>query len=599
MKARDLKDRYLNFFKKIGHSVIPSAPLVPENDPTVLFTTAGMHPLVPYLLGEPHPAGKRLVSVQKSFRTVDIDEVGDTTHHTFFEMLGNWSLGDYWKKEAIGWSYDFLVNELSLSPERIWVTCFSGDKDAPQDTVSAEIWKSLGISEKRIFFYGKKDNWWGPAGETGPCGPDSEMFYDATGKAHGPGCKPGDNCGRFFEIWNDVFMEYNKTKDGKYEPLKQKNVDTGMGVERTTAVLSGYGDDYKVEDLWADILSAIEKATKSKYEGNEKAHRVIADHLRAAIFLISDGVTPSNKERGYVLRRLVRRAVRYGRLLGVKEPFSTQISEAAIESYKNDYPDLEKNAVHIREVLNEEEVKFFSTIERGLREIEKTESLDGKSAFFLYETYGFPLELTEEIAKEQGQKINKEVFEKEFEKHKKLSRTASAGMFKGGLADASSEVIKLHTATHLLHQALRRVLGKGVEQKGSNITAERLRFDFSYPQKLTDGEMKQIEDLINQQIKNNLPVTFETKLLKEAVEEEALAFFGEKYGEKVKVYTIGPLTPAGRSGQQSWFSKEVCGGPHVKNTREIGHVRIKKQEKIGSGQLRIYAVIDQIPSTEF
>lgn len=584
MKASELKDKYLNFFKNRGHAVIPSASLVPENDPTVLFTTAGMHPLVPYLLGEPHPAGKRLVSIQKSFRTVDIDEVGDTSHHTFFEMLGNWSLGDYWKKEAIEWSYEFLTKELGLDPKKLWATCFSGDKDAPRDSESAEIWKSLGIPDEKIFFYGKNDNWWGPAGDTGPCGPDTEMFYDTTAKAHGPDCKPGDNCGRFFEIWNDVFMEYNKTKDGKYEPLQQKNVDTGMGVERTTAVLSGYGDDYKVKDLWGEILSAIEIVTNSEYLGNEKAHRVIADHLRAAVFLISDGVTPSNKERGYILRRLIRRAVRFGRLLGKKEPFSNQISKAVITTYQDNYPELEKNSAHIQDVLSQEEEKFFSTLERGLREIEKMGSLDGKSAFFLYETYGFPLELTEEIARESGQKIDKKTFEKEFEKHKQLSRTASAGMFKGGLADASEEVIKLHTTTHLLHSALRKVLGKGVEQKGSNITKERLRFDFSFGQKLTSEQIGKIENLINEQIKKGLPVTFETKSLKEALEEGALAFFGEKYGEKVKVYTVGD--PKG-----DWFSKEVCGGPHVKNTSEIGHVRIKKQEKTGAGLMRIYAVV--------
>ena len=585
MTAKDLKQKFLNFFKEKGHEIIPSAPLVPENDPTVLFTTAGMHPLVPYLLGEPHPAGKRLASLQKSFRTVDIDEVGDTSHHTFFEMLGNWSLGDYWKKEAIEWSYEFLVNVLSLDPKRLWVACFGGDSDAPKDAESAEIWRSLGIPDSRIFFYGKKDNWWGPAGETGPCGPDTEMFYDTTGKTHGKNCKPGDNCGRFFEIWNDVFMEYYKTKEGKFEPLKQKNVDTGMGVERTTAVLSGLDDDYKVEDLWGDILSAIQAETKTKYEGNEKAHRIIADHLRAATFLISDGVVPSNKERGYVLRRLIRRAVRYGRLLGVREPFSTQILSAVIKNYKENYPDLETNIGNIQAVVKEEEEKFFTTLERGLREIDKLGKLDGKNAFFLYETYGFPLELTEEIAKEQGQKIDKGVFEKEFENHKKLSRTASSGMFKGGLADHSEEVKKLHTVTHLLHAALRKVLGEKVEQKGSNITAERLRLDFSHPKKLTESEIKKVQDLINEQVKRNLPVTFETKTLKEALDAGALAFFGEKYGERVKVYTIGD--PNGE-----WFSKEVCGGPHVKSTGEIGRVRIKKQEKIGAGLMRIYAILE-------
>ena len=580
MNARDLKQKYLDFFKNKGHAIIPSAPLVPENDPTVLFTTAGMHPLVPYLLGESHPQGKRLVSIQKSFRTVDIDEVGDGTHHTFFEMLGNWSLGDYWKREAIYWSYEFLTEELSLDSKRLWVTCFAGDSDAPRDTESAEIWKNVGIPDARIFFYGKKDNWWGPAGATGPCGPDTEMFYDTTGKAHGKNCIPGDNCGRFFEIWNDVFMEYEKTKEAKFEPLKQKNVDTGMGVERTTAVLSGFDDDYKVEDLWGNILSAIQAETKTKYEGNEKAHRVIADHIRAATFVISDGVIPSNKERGYVLRRLIRRATRYGRILGVDIKFLTKVAKAVVETYKDNYPELEEKSSDIIRVFEEEEEKFLATISKGLREIEKLGKLDGSKAFFLYETYGFPLELSEEIAKERGQKIDRNIFEKQFEKHKKLSQTASSGMFKGGLADASEEVVKLHTATHLLHTSLRKVLGEGVSQKGSNITAERLRFDFSHTKKLSDEEIGKVEDLINEQIKKNLVVTFATKSLKEALDEGALAFFGEKYGEKVKVYSIGS------------FSREVCGGPHVKNTSEIGRVRIKRQEKIGSDLIRIYAVIE-------
>ena len=585
MKARDLKKKYLDFFEERGHAIIPSAPLVPENDPTVLFTTAGMHPLVPYLLGEAHPQGKRLVSVQKSFRTVDIDEIGDTTHHTFFEMLGNWSLGDYWKKEAIEWSYEFLTKELSLDPKRLWVTCFAGNKDAPKDTESAEGWKSSGIPDKRIFFYGKEENWWGPAGETGPCGPDTEMFYDTTGKPHGSSCKPGDNCGRFFEIWNDVFMQYNKTKESKYEPLKQKNVDTGMGVDRTTAVLSGMDDDYKVSDLWGNILTAIEDSTKSKYKGNEEAHRVIADHVRASVFVIADGVAPSNKERGYVLRRLIRRAVRFGKVLGVEKPFLNTIAETVIKTYKDDYPELGKNSSLISEVIKDEENKFQKTLAKGLREIEKLGSLDGKKAFFLYESYGFPLELTEEIATDRGQKIDKKQFEREFEKHKKKSRTASSGMFKGGLADHSEEVRRLHTTTHLLHAALRKILGEGVEQKGSNITRERLRFDFSHPQKLTDNEIDKVEDLINQQIKKDLQVTSETKTLKEALDEGALAFFGETYPEKVSVYTIG------KDPSKDWISKEVCGGPHVGRTGEISGVKITRQEKVGAGIVRIYASI--------
>ncbi len=589
MKAKVLKQKYLNFFKKRGHAIIPSVPLVPENDPTVLFITAGMHPLVPFLLGEPHPAGKRLVNNQVCLRTNDIDEVGDTTHHTFFEMLGNWSLGDYWKSQAIEWSYEFLTIELRLEPNRIWVTCFEGDRDAPKDTESAEIWMKLGIPKNRIFFYGKKENWWGPAGKTGPCGPDTEMFYDVTGKSHGSDCKPGDNCGRFFEIWNDVFMQYNKTKDGKYQALKQKNVDTGMGVERTVAVLSGFDDDYKVPDLWGKIMLAIETSTKTKYEGNEKAHRIIADHVRAATFAIADGVVPSNKDRGYVIRRLIRRAVRFGKVLGVERPYLVQVSKAVKEIYKDDYPEVEKKWSNIKEAFEEEESKFLSTLARGLKEIEKLGDLDGKKAFFLYETYGFPLELTEEIAKERKQKVDKKVFEQEFEKHRKLSRTASAGMFKGGLADHSEEVKKLHTATHLLHTALRKLLGEHVTQKGSNITSERLRFDFSHQEKLSDEEVKKVEKLINKQIKKDLPVTFETKTLREALDEGALAFFEEKYDQKVKVYTIGD--PSASSGLPP-FSREVCGGPHVSRTSEIGSVKIKKQEKVGTGIMRIYAVVD-------
>jgi alanyl-tRNA synthetase len=566
MTSRDLIKKYLAFFERRDHKIIPSAPLIPENDPTVLFTTAGMHPLIPYLLGETHPAGKRLANVQICLRTDDIDEVGDSFHHTFFEMLGNWSLGDYWKKEAISWSYEFLTKELCLNKDRLWVTCFEGDKDAPKDTETAEIWEGLGIPKERIIFLPKKDNWWGPAGETGPCGPDTEMFYDTTGKAHGSDCRPGDNCGRFSEIWNDVFMQYNKTKDGKYELLKQKNVDTGMGVERTMAVILGLKDDYKVPDIWEDIIKKIEEISGKKYEENEQAFRIIADHTRAASFLLAEGIIPSNKERGYILRRLIRRSIRFGKKLGIERPFLKEIADVAKKNEANN-------------LISEEENKFNLTLEKGLREIEKLEKLDGKTAFFLYESYGFPLELTEEIAKERGQKINKKAFEEEFKKHQELSRTASAGMFKGGLADSSEEVTKLHTATHLLHAALRKVLGESVSQKGSNITAERLRFDFSYPQKLTDEELEKVEDLINEQIDKKVEVELKTMPLDEAIKEGALHFFAEKYGKEVKVYTINN------------FSKEVCGGPHVKNTSQIGHVRIIKQEKVGAGIVRIYATI--------
>jgi len=586
MRASQLKKKYIKFFENHDHVLVPSTSLVPENDPSALFISAGMHPLVPYLLGGPHPEGKRLVSNQICLRTGDIDEVGDASHHTFFEMLGNWSLGDYWKSEAIEYSFEFLTKELNLDKDKIWVTCFAGDRDAPKDEESAGIWKKIGIPSKRIFFYGKKDNWWGPAGDTGPCGPDSEMFYDVTGRACGANCKPGDNCGRFIEIWNDVFMQYNKTSDGKFIPLKQKNVDTGMGVERTTAVLQGFEDVYQVEDLWGKIIASIEEVTKTTYKGNEKEHRVIADHIRASTFVLAEGIVPSNKERGYVLRRLIRRAVRFGRVLGMDKTFIKPISKAVIETFNKEYPKLKEEEKEILFFLQEEEKKFMLTLEKGLKEIEKIDKLDGKKAFFLYETYGFPLELTEEIAKEKGQDIDKGQFENQFEKHKSLSRTASSGMFKGGLADSGEEVTKLHTATHLLHASLRKVLGDHVGQKGSNITKERLRFDVSHDVKLTNDELKRVEDVINEVIKKDLPVSFETRNYKEAVDGGALAFFGEKYGEKVKVYTIGD--PKGE-----WFSKEVCGGPHVTSTGKIGHVRIIKQKKIGSGLMRLYAEVSK------
>jgi len=582
MTSKDLIEKYLNFFKEKGHTIVPSAPLVPENDPTVLFTTAGMHPLVPFLLGEPHPGGKRLTNNQVCLRTNDIDEVGDNVHQTFFEMLGNWSLGNYWKKDSITWSYEFLVKELGIKKEKLWITCFEGDKNAPRDIESSEIWQSLGILKERIIFLPKEDNWWGPAGVTGPCGPDTEIFYEVTNKSCSPNCKPGDNCGRFIEIWNNVFMEYNKKKDGKYEVLKQKNVDTGMGVDRTTAVLNDLSDNYLVKDLWGEIINSIEEISQKKYKDNLKAFRIIADHTRASTFVIGEGVTPSNKLQGYVLRRLIRRAIRFGKVLGINKPFLSEICESVISTYKGRYPDLLEKKKEILDTLFQEENKFTLSLKKGLKEIEKIKNIDGKKAFYLYETYGFPLELTEEIAEEKGQKIDKKVFEDEFEKHKNLSRSASAGMFKGGLSDASEDVTKLHTATHLLHKALRIILGEHVQQKGSNITSERLRFDFSYNKKLTDEEINKVEKLVNEQIEKNLLVSFETKSLIEAKNEGALAFFGEKYGEEVKVYTIG-------DSKGNWYSKEVCGGPHVTSTKNIGRVKIIKQEKVGAEIVRIYA----------
>jgi alanyl-tRNA synthetase len=581
MTSRELVEKYLQFFKEKGHSVIPSASLIPENDPTVLFTTAGMHPLVPYFLGEEHPAGKRLTNNQICLRTDDIDEVGDTTHHTFFEMLGNWSLGDYWKEESIKNSFEFLTEVLKINKDKLAITCFAGDEDAPKDTESAEIWKKLGIPEKRIYFLSKEDNWWGPAGETGPCGPDTEIFFETGEKSCSSNCRPGDNCGRFVEIWNNVFMQYAKTSEGKYIPLKQNNVDTGMGVDRTTAVLNGLADDYLVKDLWGEIILAIKEISGKDYEDETKAFRIIADHIRASVFLAAEGVIPGNKLQGYVLRRLIRRAVRWGKKLKIAKPFLEKVAQAVINSYKKAYPTLKEKEKEIIAVIKEEENKFSQTLEKGLKEIEKIGELDGKNAFFLYETYGFPLELTEEIALDRGQKINRKVFAEEFAKHKNLSKTASAGMFKGGLSDASEEVTQFHTTTHLLHAALRKVLGNHISQKGSNITSERLRFDFSHPEKLTEEQLKAVSDLINEQITKKLPVKVETMSLKEAKEKGALAFFGEKYGEKVKVYTIG-------NSNTDFFSKEVCGGPHVEDTSEIGRVRIIKQEKIGGGVVRIY-----------
>lgn len=576
--ANEIRQKYLDFFQKRGHVEIPSAPLVPENDPSVLFTTAGMHPLVPYLLGQPHAAGKRLVDIQKCLRTDDIDEVGDTIHHTFFEMLGNWSLGDYFKKEAIAWSYEFLTKELNLDPDRIYITCFAGDQDAPKDTESAEIWKSVGIPDERIFFYPKKDNWWGPAGTTGPCGPDTEMHYDMTQKPHGSDCQPGCSCGRFSEIWNDVFMQYNKNAKGEFEKLPKPNVDTGMGLERTLAVVNGLDDDYLTE-LWQPAIQKISRLSDLQYSGNEKSFRIIADHIRAATFVICDGVTPSNKERGYILRRLIRRATLQLNRLGIKSYVSAanDIVGVFVSLMSPLYPELLTHESLIHSTLQEEIGKFEKTLDRGLREFNKLDSVNGIIAFDLFQTFGFPWELTAELAREKGNEINREEFQKEFNKHQELSRTASAGMFKGGLVDRSEVATKYHTATHLLHAALRQVLGIHVSQKGSNITAERLRFDFSHPEKLTDEQIKQIEDLINAKIKEDIKVERVEMPKSKALAEGAMAFFPEKYPEMTSVYTIGN------------FSKELCGGPHVQSTGEIGRIKITRQEAVSAGVRRIYA----------
>ncbi len=557
---KNLIKEYLKFFESKNHRIIPSASLVPENNPTVLFTTAGMHPLIPYLLGQKHPLGKRLVNVQKCVRTTDIEEVGDNSHHTFIEMLGNWSLGDYWKKEAIGYSFEFLTKVLKISKEEITVTCFRGDKDAPKDTESGKIWKSLGI--KKIKFLGKKENWWGPAGKTGPCGPDTEMFV------------------KNIEIWNDVFMQYNKTSKGNYEPLKQKNVDTGMGVERVVAILNGYEDNY-LTNLWQPIIKKIENLSGKKYKGNEKAMRIIADHIKASVFIIADGVLPSNMERGYILRRLIRRSIRYGKKLEIKD-FTSKVAEPVFGIYDN-YPELKKNKSKILQGLKKEEDKFNKTLMKGLTIFNKLsqreKSISGKDAFLLYQSYGFPIELTEEITKEKRIKVDTKGFEKEYEKHQKLSRTATKGTFKSGLSDSSKETTKLHTATHLLNEALGRVLDKNIRQKGSNITPERLRFDFNFPRKLSEEELKKVEDLVNKKISEGLKVTHEEMPLKKALKIGASSEFSTRYPEIVKIYTIGE------------FSKEICTGPHVTNTREIGKFRIIKEESVAADVRRIKAVV--------
>lgn len=578
ISAKELRQKYLDFFVSKGHKIIPGSSLVPQDDPTVLFTTAGMHPLVPYLLGQPHPEGKRLVDVQKCVRTNDIDEVGDNFHHTFFEMLGNWSLGDYFKKESIPWSYEFLTKVLGLDSSRLYVSCFLGDQDAPKDTESANIWKSLGIPDERIVFLPKKDNWWGPAGQIGPCGPDTEMYYDTTQKPHGPDCQPGCTCGRFSEIWNNVFMEYNKTEEGKYEKLPLPNVDTGMGVDRTLAVINGLGDDYQTE-LWSPVIEKISKLSEKPYPGNESPFRIIADHVRASIFIIASGVEPSNKERGYVLRRLIRRVMVQMKHLNIKDYDGAfnDLSEAFSSIMSPSYPELTSERNKIADTISKEIQRFISTLDKGLKEFQKLSNVTGKSAFDLFQTFGFPWELTAELAADKGQAINYEEFKNEFEKHQMLSRNASSGMFKGGLADHSEIVTKYHTTTHLLQAALRQILGEHVHQEGSNLTSERLRFDFSHPEKLTPDQVQKVEDLVNAKIKEDLPQKVETVSYDQAIKSGALAFFKERYPEKVTVYSFGN------------FSKEICGGPHVQSTGQIGSFKILKTEKIGTGIQRLYA----------
>ncbi|MBW2977935.1 alanine--tRNA ligase [Candidatus Woesearchaeota archaeon] len=591
MQAKELIKKYLDFFKGKGHAIIDSASLIPEHDPTVLFTTAGMHPLVPFLMGQPHPLGKKIVNVQKCIRTVDIDNVGDESHLTFFEMLGNWSLGDYWKKEAIEWSYEFLTKVLNFDVSKLFVTVFRGDKDAPKDKESAEVWISLGISKERIYYLPKEDNWWGPAGETGPCGPCTEMFIDTGKKKCSSNCKPGCGCGKYFEIWNDVFMEYNKVAEGKYEKLKQKNVDTGMGVERTIAMLDGKKTVYETE-LFAPIMEKIDEITPEKRKGSahEKSFRVIADHMKAAVFILGDerGVVPSNLDQGYVLRRFIRRSIRHLKLLKIdlfKIDATVEIAKVIIDIHKKDYPLLEEKKKFIFAELKKEEDRFQVSLDKGLKEftkmVEKDNQITAKEAFLLFQSYGFPIEMVEELAKERKVPIDVKGFNKEFEKHQELSRVGAEKRFKGGLSEASDITAKLHTATHLLGEALRRVLkNSDIKQKGSNITPERLRYDFNFDRKLTPEEIKAVEDEVNRVIKEGIDIKKEEMPLDEALNSGAQSEFGAKYPPKVWVYSAGD------------YSKEICMGPHVKNTSELGKFKIKKEESIAAGVRRIKAVLE-------
>ena len=584
MKAIEIRNKYLNFFKEHGHKVVPSAPLIPENDPSVLFTTAGMQPLVPYLLGEKHPEGTRITDYQKCLRTNDIDEVGDNRHLTFFEMLGNWSLGDYFKDEAIQMSYDFLTKELGIDPNKLSVTCFAGDKDVPRDTVSAEAWKRVGIPEERIYFYGKDNNWW-IAGEEGPCGPDTEMFLDTGKPACSDHCDPSCNCGKYVEIWNNVFMEFYKAKDGTITKLKQQNVDTGLGLERMTMLLQGKETPFDTE-LFLPVMEKLKELAKVD---NIESRRIVAEHLRSSIMVISDGGRPSNIDRGYVLRRLIRRMTRHLNKLQIDLEELGNLIDLYIETLKEMYPELVQNREIIKTTIIEEKNKFMKTLTHGEREFEKAVNrlkqenknvIDGYTVFKLYETYGFPSEITVDLAKEQGFEVDLSEFDKLFKEHQEKSRQGSEQKFKGGLAEQNEQTTKYHTATHLLHKALQIVLGEHAKQNGSNITVERLRFDFTHPEKMTPEQIQKVEDIVNEQIKRDLKVVCEEMTLEEARKSGATGLFENKYGERVKVYTIGD------------FSKEICGGPHVTHTGELGHFKIIKEESSSAGVRRIKAILE-------
>ena len=614
LTANELRALFLRFFQEKDHAVIPSASVIPENDPTVLFTTAGMHPLVPYLLGQKHPAGTRLTDVQKCIRTGDIDDVGDMSHLTFFEMLGNWSLGDYFKKEMIPWSWEFLTSEkwLGIDKDKLAFTVFEGDNDCPRDDEAADLWRSCGVKDDHLFFLPKEHNWWGPAGVTGPCGPDTEMFIIVK-KPCGPNCSPACHCGAYLEIWNDVFMQYNKQADGSFIPLQQKNVDTGMGLERTICVLTGKKSVYET-DLFENILGKISELSGKEYhpdDVNTKAFRIVADHMRTATFILGDprGVSPSNVDQGYILRRLIRRAVRYGMGLGLQAGFTCEIAKVIIDQYKDVYPELTENAGFVLDsILDADNKAAFAAelaqqkklrpspdmmpiidaanagddaaVEAAVKaRLETLNTMDGRSAFKLYDTYGFPIEMTMELAAEKGLMVDEADFNVRFKQHQETSHAGAEQRFKGGLADHSAQTTCLHTATHLLQAALRKVLGDEVHQKGSNITAERLRFDFTFGRKMTAEELQEVERLVNEAIQAKVPVTMEEMTVAEAKEQGAMGLFESKYGEKVKVYTMGP------------YSKEICGGPHAENTGDLVSFKIQKEESSSAGVRRIKATI--------
>lgn len=591
MTAKELRTMYVEFFKERGHMEVPSASLLPENDPTVLFTTAGMHPLVPYLLGEKHPGGKRLTAIQKCVRTVDIDEVGDDMHLTFFEMMGNWSLGDYFKEESIAMSYDFLTNYLHIPPQRLAVTVFEGDEKVPHDREAEELWMAQGLKREQIFRYGREENWWGPAGQTGPCGPDTEIFYDMGKPACGPGCGPACSCGKYVEIWNNVFMKYNKMADGSFVELEQKNVDTGMGLERVLTIFNGKTNVYETE-LFRPVMERLEMFLEER-SGQEqmplKNRRIICEHIRAVSVILGDSkkIVPSNTEQGYILRRLIRRVIRLLKQAGLDYSHLCELAEITVRQYQDTYPELEENHDFILEQLQKEYALFSRTLDEGLKKasrylenIGKGGVLSGDLAFKLYDTYGFPIEFTVELAGEKGYGVDMEGFRHRFREHQEKSRQGAAGKFAGGLADHSERTARFHTATHLLNGALRAVLGEEVFQRGSNITAQRLRFDFSFGRKMTKEELEQVEAIVNEAIEKKIDVVQEEMTPQEAYAAGAIGVFSDKYGDRVKVYSI------------PGYSKEICGGPHARNTKELGAFKILKEEASSAGVRRIKAVIE-------